>query len=48
MPRQQHLLFGTEENAKQNIWIERSLEHHFLFADSAVFGLIHKSERIFA
>ena len=45
-PRQQHFLFSAKQDGKEHIGIESGFTHHFLFADPAVFGLIHENKRV--
>ena len=45
-PRQQHLLF-RKNNIKQNLRIEGSLKHHFLFTETAILCLINQSKGSF-
>ena len=45
-PRQQHLLF-RKNNIKQNLRIEGSLKHHFLFTETPILCLINQSKGSF-
>ena len=40
--RQQHLLLRRKEDVKKHLRIKSSFKHHFLFADSPIFGLIEE------
>ena len=44
--RQQHLLF-RKNNIKQNLRIEGSLKHHFLFTETPILCLINQSKGSF-
>ena len=45
---QQHLLFSSKQDVKQDLRVKSSLEHHLFLAQTTIFRLVQQSKRLLA